>query len=324
MIQPGPMKLLAGNANPQLARDIAEYLETGLTEAQVTRFADSEIRVKIDESVRGSDVFVIQPTCPPANENLMELLIMIDALKRASAARITAVIPYYGYARQEKKVKPREPITAKLVADLLSVAGAHRVITVDLHVQSIQGFFNIPVDHLYAGPILADYLSEIGLRGQGTVVVSPDVGGVGGAMAFADRLQASVAVIAKRRPEPNQVEAIELIGEMDGHRAVLVDDIIDTGASLVAAADALHRRGAAEVFACATHGVLSGAAIEHLAGAAIEEVVLTDTIPVPSDRLLPKMRVLSVAPMLAEAIKRVHAHESVSTLFEKYWVEEKR
>ena len=323
------MRILTGSANQQLAHDIARQLGVPVAGMEIGRFADGEIRVKIQESVRGSDVFVIQPTCPPTSENLMELLIIMDGLKRASARRITAVMPYYGYARQEKKVKPREPITAKLVADLISVAGADRVITMDLHVQTIQGFFDLPVDHLYAGPLLAEYLKSLGLSGPEVVIVSPDVGGVGRAMAFADRLQTAVAVIAKRRPGPNVVErvgeaAVELIGQLDGKPAVLVDEMIDTGGTLISAAEVLIGRGAPEVYACATHGVFSRDAAQRLEASAIKEVVVTDTIPLPHEKRMPKITVLSVAPLLAEAIRRAHTDESVSTLFEKSWVEEKR
>jgi ribose-phosphate pyrophosphokinase len=290
----------------------------------VGRFSDGEIWVRIEESVRGDDVFVIQPTCPPTAENLMELLIILDALKRASARRTTAVIPYYGYARQEKKIKPREPISAKLVADLISVAGADRILTVDLHVQSIQGFFDIPVDHLPAGPILADDLVSRSFAGQDTVVVSPDVGGVGTAKALADRLNSPLAIIVKRRPEVNQVEILEVIGELEGRRVVLIDDIIDTGRSIVSAARAVAMRGAAEIRAYATHAVFSGDCVQLLEDSPIAEVVVTDTIPVPEEKRIAKVRVLSVAPILAEAIRRVHGNLSVSTLFDRYWQDDKK
>jgi len=290
----------------------------------VGRFSDGEIWVRIEESVRGDDVFVIQPTCPPTAENLMELLIILDALKRASARRTTAVIPYYGYARQEKKIKPREPISAKLVADLISVAGADRILTVDLHVQSIQGFFDIPVDHLPAGPILADDLVSRSFAGQDTVVVSPDVGGVGTAKALADRLNSPLAIIVKRRPEVNQVEILEVIGELEGRRVVLIDDIIDTGRSIVSAARAVAMRGAAEIRAYATHPVFSGDCVQLLEDSPIAEVVVTDTIPVPEEKRIAKVRVLSVAPILAEAIRRVHGNLSVSTLFDRYWQDDKK
>ncbi len=323
--EPGDdFRILTGNANPALAKAIAGQLGTTLSRMQVGHFADGEIWVRIEESVRGADVFVVQPTCPPTSESIMELLIILDALKRASARRTTAVVPYYGYARQEKKIKPREPISAKLVADLISVAGADRLLTVDLHVQSIQGFFDMPVDHLPAGPILADDMIACGLAGPGTVVVSPDVGGVGTAKALADRLSASLAIIAKRRPDANRVEVIEVIGELNGKRAILVDDIIDTGRSLVSAAEMVAARGASEVFAYATHPVLSGEAVQLLDKAPIKEIVVTDTIPLPEEKRRDKIRVISMAPVLAEAIRRVHQDLSVSTLFGRYWEEDKK
>jgi ribose-phosphate pyrophosphokinase len=291
---------------------------------EVGRFADGEIRVRIEESVRGADVFVVQPTCPPTSENIMELLLILDALKRASSLRTTAVIPYYGYARQEKKIKPREPISAKLVADLISAAGADRILTVDLHVQSIQGFFNIPVDHIPAGPILAEDLVARSFTGSDTVVVSPDVGGVGTAKALADRLSASLAIIAKRRPEPNLVEIVQVIGELAGKRAILIDDMIDTASSIVSAAEMVAERGACEIYAYATHAVLSDDAVDRLQDSPIKEVVVTDTIPLPVHKQRPKIRVLSLAPVLAEAIRRVHANVSVSTIFDRYWHDDKK
>jgi len=319
-----PMKIITGNANPALAQAIADHLDMPLTASEVGRFADGEIRVKINESVRGSDVFVVQSTCPPSSDNIMELLILIDALKRASARRTIAVIPYYGYARQEKKASGREPITGKLIADLITTAGADRLIVVDMHVPSIQGFFNLPVDHLPAGPILADYLLSAGFENKDTVVVSPDVGGVGRASALADRLKSSLAIIAKRRPEPNQAEVMEVIGDLKGKRAVFVDDMIDTGGSLSSGAAAVAERGAAEIYACASHGVFSPGAVERLEQSCLREVVVTDTIPLPPEKRTPKIRVLSVARLLAEAIKRVHTDESVSSLFDQLWVEDKR
>jgi len=318
------MRILTGNANPKLAADIAAYLGMSLSEMEVSRFSDGEIRVKVNESVRGADVFVVQPTCPPASDNVMELLIIIDALKRASARRIVAVVPYYGYARQEKKAGGREPITARLMADLLTVAGAHRILAVDMHVPSIQGFFNLPVDHLNAGPLLAEYFITRGFADADTVVVSPDVGGVGAARAVADRLDASLAIIAKRRPQPNQAEIIEVIGDLNGKRAIFFDDMIDTAGSLVSGARAVAERGAAEIYACATHGIFSDDAILRLADSPIREVVVTDTIPLASERRIEKVKVLSVAPLLAEAIRRVHEDASVSSLFDRQWVEDKR
>ena len=318
------MRILTGNANPKLAADIAAYLGMSLSEMEVSRFSDGEIRVKVNESVRGADVFVVQPTCPPASDNVMELLIIIDALKRASARRIVAVVPYYGYARQEKKAGGREPITARLMADLLTVAGAHRILAVDMHVPSIQGFFNLPVDHLNAGPLLAGYFITRGFADANTVVVSPDVGGVGAARAVADRLDASLAIIAKRRPQPNQAEIMEVIGDLNGKRAIFFDDMIDTAGSLVSGARAVAERGAADICACATHGIFSDDAILRLADSPIREVVVTDTIPLASERRIEKVKVLSVAPLLAEAIRRVHEDASVSSLFDRQWVEDKR
>jgi ribose-phosphate pyrophosphokinase len=292
--------------------------------AEVGHFSDGEVCVEIQENVRGLDCFVIQSTCAPANAHLMELLIMIDALRRSSARRITAVVPYYGYARQDRKVAPRQPITAKLVADLISVAGADRILTVELHVQSIQGFFNLPVDHIPGGPILAEDVIARGLTGPGVAVVSPDVGGVGTAKALADRLSASLAIIAKRRPEPNLVEVVQVIGELAGKKAVLVDDMIDTGGSMVSAAELVAARGASEIYGYATHAVLSEGAVSRLEASPIREIVVTDTIPLPPAKRSPKIRVLSLAPTLAEAIRRVHANVSVSTVFDRYWQDDKK
>ena len=318
------LRILTGTANPSLAMAIATSLGVKLTDTLVTRFCDKEIRVQVQESVRGMDVFIVQPTCEPANENIMELLIIIDALKRASAKRITAVIPYYGYARQEKKTKPREPIAARLVADLISTAGANRLFFVDVHVQTIQGFFNLPVDHLPAGPLLADYFTDRGFADGHTVVVSPDVGGVGRATMLGDRLKANLAIIAKRRPEPNECEVIDVIGDVQDKRVVIVDDIVDTAGSLTHGADALKARGAREIYACATHGVLSDRAIDRLMNSSIEKLIITDTIPLSPEKQIPKIEVLSVAPMLAEGIRRVHADQSLSTIFDKYWINESR
>jgi len=318
------LRILTGNANPRLAADIAQHLGLSLSAMTVSQFSDQEIWVKIEESVRGTDCFVIQPTCPPTSDTLMELLIIVDALKRASARRIVAVIPYYGYARQEKKIKPREPITAKLVADLITVAGANRLLAVDLHTQSIQGFFNMPVDHLPAGPLLADYFLSRGLADSNTVVVSPDVGGVAAALAFAERLKAQLAIIAKRRPAANQAETIEVIGDLEGQRAIMIDDMIDTAGSIAAGAQALVARGAAEVYACATHAVLSGNAVQRINESPLREVILTDTIPLPPEKQSPKIHVLSVAPMLAEAICRVHDDASVSAMFAQPYEDDRK
>jgi len=318
------MRILTGNANRKLATDIAEYLGMPLSDMEVGRFSDGEIRVRVNESVRGADVFVVQPTYPPGSDNIMELLIIIDALKRASPRRIVAVIPYYGYARQEKKASGREPITARLVADLLTVAGANRILALDMHVPSIQGFFNLPVDHLGAGPLLAEYFIRQGLGDGNTVVVSPDVGGVGTASAAADRLGATLAIIAKRRPRPNEAEVMEVIGDLKGKRAVFFDDMIDTAGTLVLGANAVAAHGAAEIYACASHGLFSDDAIGRLAQSPIREVVVTDTIPLAPERRVDKIKVLSVAPLLAEAIRRVHEDASVSALFDRQWVEDKR
>jgi ribose-phosphate pyrophosphokinase len=318
------LRILSGNANRPLGEAIASYLGVPPSAMEVGRFADGEIRVRIEESVRGADVFVVQPTCPPTSDTIMELLLILDALKRASAYRTTAVIPYYGYSRQEKKIKPREPISAKLVADLISVAGADRILTVELHVQSIQGFFNLPVDHIPGGPILAEDVIARGLTGPGVAVVSPDVGGVGTAKALADRLSASLAIIAKRRPEPNLVEVVQVIGELAGKKAVLVDDMIDTGGSMVSAAELVAARGASEIYGYATHAVLSEGAVSRLEASPIREIVVTDTIPLPPAKRSPKIRVLSLAPTLAEAIRRVHANVSVSTVFDRYWQDDKK
>ncbi|HEX2949289.1 MAG TPA: ribose-phosphate pyrophosphokinase [Armatimonadota bacterium] len=318
------LRILTGTANPSLAQAIADYLGIELTHTLVTHFSDGEIRVQVQESVRGMDVFIVQPTCQPTSENILELLIILDALKRASARRITAVIPYYGYARQEKKTKPREPIAARLMADLITTAGAHRAFLVDVHVQTIQGFFNLPVDHLPAGPLLAEYFRDHGFADGNTVVVSPDVGGVGRATLLGDRLSADLAIIAKRRPEPNESEVINVIGDVKGKRVVIVDDMVDTAGSLVHGAEALKERGAKEIYACATHGVLSGPAIERLQNSPIEKLIITDTIPLAPEKQISKIEVLSVAPMLAEGIRCVHADQSLSTIFDRFWVAETR
>jgi len=308
------MRIFSGNSNVPLAQEICSFLGTHLGQADVRNFSDGEIQVDIDESVRGMDVFVIQSTCTPGNTNLMELLIMIDALKRASADRITAVLPYYGYARQDRKVSPRAPITAKLVADLITAAGAHRVLTVDLHAGQIQGFFNIPVDHLFAAPVLLDHI-RTGFHGD-MVIVSPDAGGVERARAFGKRLKAGLAIIDKRREGPNVAKFMNIIGEVKDLQAVILDDIVDTAGTLVEAASALASKGAAKVVACCTHPVLSGPAVKRLQESIIEEVTVTNTIPLKPEALSnPKFRVLSVGKLLAEAIKRIHCNDSVSSLF---------
>ena len=307
------LKIFTGNANPDLAKEIAGYLCIPLGSALVKRFSDGEINVEIRDNVRGVDVFVIQSTCPPVNEHLMELLILMDALKRASARRVTAVLPYYGYARQDRKVLPRAPITAKLVADLLTAAGVSRMLTMDLHAGQIQGFFNIPVDHLYSAPVMLDYIKAN--YGNDIVVVSPDAGGVERARAFAKRLNASLAIIDKRRLAPNVAEVMNIIGEVEGRTAILLDDMVDTAGTLAQSADALRKKGARHIYACATHGVLSGPAIERLEKSEIEELVITNTIPLGPKAECRKIRVLTVAPLLGEAIKRIHFQDSVSSLF---------
>ena len=307
------LKIFSGNANLRLAEEIAEYLGVSVGESKVTRFSDGEIHVEIDESVRGADVFVVQPTCEPVNENIMELLIVIDALKRASARRITAVIPYYGYARQDRKVRPRAPITAKLLANLITASGAMRVITMDLHAGQIQGFFDIPVDHLPGVPILAEYFLSKKLDNM--IVVSPDVGGVARSRELAGRLDTSLAIIDKRREKPNQAEIMNVIGDVSGKTVIMIDDIIDTGGTITQGADVLMARGAKEVYACCTHPVLSGPAIERLQKSAIKEVVVTNTIPLPEEKAVDKIHVLSVAPLIGEAIIRIHEDLSVSKLF---------
>ncbi|MFA4015217.1 MAG: hypothetical protein RUDDFDWM_000295 [Candidatus Fervidibacterota bacterium] len=309
-----PLKIFTGNANPQLAEAVAENIGVQLGEILVGRFADGEVRVRILENVRGADVFVIQPTCPPVNENLMELLIMIDAFKRASAGRIVAVMPYYGYARQDRKARPREPISARLVADLLITAGADRAFAIDLHAGQIQGFFNIPVDNLPAGPILANYVREKGLTGNNVVVVSPDVGGVERATIFAHAINAGLAIVAKRRPEAQECEVLTVIGNIKGKTAILVDDMIDTAGSITAAANALVEHGAREIYACCTHALLSGSAVQRLLESPIVEVVVTDTIPVPKEKQIAKLTILSVAELLAEAIIRIHENRSLSEI----------
>jgi ribose-phosphate pyrophosphokinase len=309
------LKIFTGNANPSLARDICTVLGAPLGKAQVKEFSDGETMVEISENIRGADVFVIQSTCNPVNKNLMELLIIIDALKRASAWRVTAVLPYYGYARQDRKVAPRAPITAKLVADVISVAGAHRVLTMDLHAGQIQGFFDIPVDHLYSSPVLLEYVRSLGLADL--VVVSPDAGGVERARSFAKKLGAGLAIIDKRRISPNVVaEDMRIIGDVAGKPTVVVDDMIDTAGTLVQGLEALKKAGAGPIYACAAHPVFSGPAIERIAKAPCEKIIVTDTIPLSeAARACPKVVQLSVASLLGEAIKRIHHDESVSSLF---------
>ena len=309
------LKLISGNANRPLAEAIASSLKLSLSEAKVERFSDAETWVEIEDNVRGSDVFVIQPTCNPANEHIMELLIIIDALKRASADRITAVLPYYGYARQDRKVSPRTPISSKLVADLLTAAGADRVLTMDLHAGQIQGFFDIPVDHLFAKPVLIEYLKDR-FSSEDVVLVSPDAGGAERARSFAKHLGAPMAMIDKRRPKPNVSEVMHIIGDVEGRNAVIIDDIIDTAGTMVSAAEALRAKGANAVYACCTHGVLSGPAVERLQGSMIEELIVTDSLPLSKKAAaLGNVKVLSVAGLLGDAIERIHNADSVSLLF---------
>jgi ribose-phosphate pyrophosphokinase len=309
------LKLFSGNANRALAEEIAQYLHVPLADVEVSRFSDGEVFVQVNENVRGADVFVVQPTCPPVNDNLMELLIMIDAFKRASAHRITAVLPYYGYARQDRKVQGRMPISAKLVADLLEAAGVDRVLALDLHAGQIQGFFNIPVDHLFAGPVvMIDYLRKKDLRDA--VIVAPDAGGVERARAIAKRLSAGLAIIDKRREGPNSAVAMHLIGDVEGRDAVVIDDMIDTAGTLAQAVGAVQREGARRILACGIHPVLSGPAIDRIKASPIEEVVVTNSVPLNGDkRTAARITVLTVAPLLGEAIRRIHDEESVSTLF---------
>jgi len=310
-------KVFAGNSNLRLAQQVCVHLERPLSQATVGRFSDGEIQVEISENVRGSDSFVIQSTCTDVNHNLMELLIMIDALKRASAASITAVIPYYGYARQDRKVAPRVPITAKLVADLIEAAGATRVVSMDMHAGQIQGFFNIPFDHLYAAPVLLDHMKKrCAGQTEEVVVVSPDAGGVERARAYSKRLGAQLGIVDKRRTKPNVAEIMNVIGDVQGRMVVILDDMIDTAGTLAQAANALVDHGASRVFAYATHAVLSGPAVERISKSPIEEVVVTDTIPLsPQAQGCPKIRQLSTAKLFAEAIKRIHGADSLSSLF---------
>ena len=306
------LKIFTGNANPVLAQEIADYLGIELGQSSVKTFSDGEINVSVDESVRGCDVFIIQPTCTPVNNSIMELLIMIDAVRRASARRVTAVIPYYGYARQDRKSRGREPITAKLVANLITKAGARRVLAMDLHAGQIQGFFDIPVDHLVGVPILADYYIKKNL--EDVVVVSPDMGGVTRARNLAERIGAPLAIIDKRRPMPNVSEVMNIIGDIKDKNVIMTDDIIDTAGTITNGAQALMDRGAKAVYACCTHPVLSGPAIERLEASPIKELVATNTIPL-GDKTCSKLQVLSVAPLVGEAILRIHQDASVSKLF---------
>jgi ribose-phosphate pyrophosphokinase len=307
-------KVFACNSHVALAMEIADYLGTSLGRSTVTKFSDGEISVNIWDSVRGKDVYIVQSTCNPVNDNLMELLIMIDALKRASAGRINAVIPYYGYARQDRKAKARDPITAKLVANLITAAGADRVVSMDLHANQIQGYFDIPVDHLIGLPILTNYFIEKNL--EDIVVVSPDHGSVARARNMAERLDCPIAIVDKRRPEPNKCEVMNIIGDIEGKNCIIIDDMIDTAGTLTNAAMAIKQMGAKAVYACATHAVLSGPAVERLNASVIEELVLLNTVPLDEDKKLDRVKILSVAPIFAEAMTRINTNGSISKLFD--------
>ena len=307
-------KLFTLNSNRKLAEEISEYIGISLGKCTVSNFSDGETQINIEESVRGCDVFIIQSTSEPVNENLMELLILVDALKRASATSINIVMPYYGYARQDRKARSREPITAKLVANLLETTGATRVVTLDLHAPQIQGFFDIPIDHLQGVPILSDYIKDKNL--DDIVVVSPDHGGVIRARRMADRLKAPIGIIDKRRPKPNVAEVMNIIGDVEGKTAIIIDDIIDTAGTMQLAADALIEKGAKEVYACATHPVLSGPAIERIQNSQIKELVVTNSIQLPEEKQIDKITQLSVASLIGEAIIRIHEDQSVSILFD--------
>lgn len=307
------LKIFSGSANRELAKEIAEHLGQSLGRVKLKRFSDGEVNFQILENVRGQDVFIIQPTCPPVNENLVELLIMIDAFKRASARRITAVLPYYGYGRQDRKDKPRVPISSKLVGDLLSAAGTHRLLTMDLHAGQIQGFFNMPVDHLFATPVILDYLIQVNF-GRPTIV-SPDAGGVERARAYAQRMQATLAIIDKRRVSDNEAAVMNIIGDVDGRDVIIIDDMIDTAGTVVQAIDALEQRGARRLWVTATHAVLSGPSIDRLAKSSFERIIVTNTVALPEEKQLSKLKVLSVAELLGEAIRSIHEETSVSRLF---------
>jgi ribose-phosphate pyrophosphokinase len=309
-------KIFSGSSNPELATRICAYLNRPLAKAKMGRFSDGETQIEIEENVRGMDVFLVQSTCPPANDHLMELLIACDALKRASAASVTAVMPYYGYARQDRKVAPRAPITAKLVADLLETAGISRVVSMDMHAGQIQGFFNIPSDHLYASPVLLEDMRKVFTRTDDLVIVSPDAGGVERARAYSKRLDAPLAIIDKRRPHPNASEVMNLIGDVKGKDAIIIDDMVDTAGTLAAGANALKRAGARRVYAYAVHAVLSGPAIARITESVLEQVVFTDTIPLAAAaKTCPKIRAIGTDRLFGEAIKRIYAAESLSSLF---------
>ncbi len=316
-ISSGSIKIFSCNGNPALAERIASNLGISLSKCEISKFSDGEISVRINETVRGCDIFIVQPTSNPVNDNLMELLITIDAVKRASAGRINAVIPYYGYARQDRKAKARDPISAKLVADLITSAGADRIITMDLHCAQIQGFFNIPVDHLVGMPLLSKYYSDrFGYGNDDLVAVSPDLGSVTRTRSFAESLDIPIAIVDKRRPKPNVSEIMNIIGDFKNKKVILYDDMIDTAGTITNAANAILEKGAKEVYACCTHGVLSGAAIERIEKSSIKELVVLDTVPLTPDKMIPKIKQLSVAKVFADAIYRIHAGLPVSKIFE--------
>ena len=316
-IQRGELKLLSGNANPMLSESIANALGVKLGESEIEKFSDGEIKIKINESIRGKDVYIVQPTSYPTNDNLMELLIMVDACRRASAGYINAIIPYYGYARQDRKTRGREPITAKLVANLLTIAGVDRIITMDLHAGQIQGYFDIPVDHFSAIRLLSSYFTDMAFdRSDDFVVVSPDLGGVRRAREFSDYLKLPIAIIEKRRPMPNVSEVMSVIGDFKGKHAILVDDMVDTAGTITNAANYLIENGAKDVYIAATHGVFSGKAIERLSDSSVKEVIITNTIELPKEKQLDKIKQLEVGPLLAEAIHRINTYESISGLFD--------
>jgi ribose-phosphate pyrophosphokinase len=311
------LKVFSGRANPKLSESIAAVIGDPLGKITLSNFPDGEISVRIEEDVRGRDVFVVQPTCPPVNENLMELLIMLDSFKRASAERITAVLPYYGYARQDRKDVGRVPITAKLVANLVTIAGANRALALDLHAAQIQGFFDIPVDHLHAGPVINEYVRSLGIPPRDLVVLSPDEGSIKRALLHQKKIGGAIAIVDKRRSSATETKQINLIGSsLDKKVAVIFDDMITTAGSVVGAANVAKFNGAREIYACATHPVLCGPAVDRLRDSPIKQVIVTDSIPLPPNKQLPNIKVLSVAPLLADAIKRIHMHESVSKLFE--------
>ncbi len=312
------LKLFSGTGNPELARNIAKLLGVEVGDMSITRFSDGEVHLQVNQSVRGHDVYVVQSFPAPVNEHLTELLIIVDAFRRASVRRLTVVLPYFCYARQDKKVKPREPITAKLVANLLETAGANRILTMDLHAGQIVGFFDLPVDHLYAGPIIAEYVKQ-NIPLKNAVVVSPDVGGVTRARALAEVLGTPIAIILKRRPEPNKAEVMEIIGDVEGRTAIMFDDMIDTAGSIISGAKALMERGAGDVYAACTHAVLSGGAPGRLISSPIKQVITTDTIPLAREDRDGKIVVVSVAGLLADAIKRIHNENSISEIFSKVW-----